>query len=90
MDRQDLHERLRELHRQLRQVDSVYEAERQSLQELMADIQELLEKNEGHDVPRYRRLRERLVRSVEQFEASHPTLTTLMGETIDTLAKMGI
>ncbi len=90
MHKQDLHERLRELHGELRRVELVDAGEREALTALMADIQALLEKGGGHDVTGYTRLRQRLKESTEQFEASHPTLTLLMGETVDLLAKMGI
>jgi hypothetical protein len=57
---------------------------------LIIDIQELLEQREEHEAQRYKRLGERLRESIEQFEASHPTATMVMGQTIDMLAKMGI
>jgi hypothetical protein len=90
MDRQHLHQRLQRLHSELRQVELVDEGERQTLEQLMADIQELLEKKEGQDVQRYKLLGKRLRESIASFEASHPTVTVLMGETIDMLAKIGI
>ena len=90
MDRQHLHNSLQQLHSELRQVELVDERERQILEQLMGDIQELLEKKEGHDEQRYKLLGRQLKESIEQFEASHPTVTMLMGETIDMLAKMGI
>jgi hypothetical protein len=90
MDRQQLHERLRQLHSELQQVELVDEGERQTHARLMADIRELLEKQEGHDLQKYKLLDEGLKGSLAKFEASHPTVTTLMGETIDMLAKMGI
>ena len=90
MDRQQLHERLRQLHSELQQVELADEGERQTHARLMADIRELLEKQEGHDLHKYKLLDEGLKESLAKFEASHPTVTTLMGETIDMLAKMGI
>ena len=90
MDRQQLHERLRQLHSELQQVELADDSERQSLGRLTADIQELLDKQEGQDSQKYKQLDEGLKESLAKFEASHPTVTALMGETIDMLAKMGI
>lgn len=90
MDRQHLHKRLQQLHSELQQVEVIDESERQTLEQLTADIQELLDKQEGHDLQQYERLGEGLKESLAKFEASHPTVTKLMGETIDMLAKMGV
>ncbi len=90
MDRQQLHSSLHQLHGELQQVELVNESERQLLEKLKADIQALLDKGEGNDAQKYKGLGERLKTSIAEFEASHPTVTTLMGETIDMLAKMGI
>jgi DNA repair exonuclease SbcCD ATPase subunit len=89
MVKEQLHERLRELHAQLQQLESVDEPDRKLLQQLSADIQELLEQQ--RDEPRqYRRLGERLTETVERLEASHPNLSLLMGQMADALSKMGI
>ena len=90
MERQHLNASLQQLHGELQQVELVNESERQILEQVMADIQGLLEKKEGHDSQKYKRLGDRLKKSMAEFGASHPTATTLMGETLDLLAKMGI
>ena len=90
MNRQDLDEKLQQLHSELQQVESVDDAERELLQQLMVDIQELLEDKEGDPGERYKRVGEGLRESIERLEARHPTATMLMGQTIDMLAKMGI
>ena len=90
MDKQDLHKKLQQLHTEFQQLELVDEKERDILQQLMADIQELLEQEEGYQVHRYKRLGERLRESIKQFEVSHPRLTMMMGQTIDMLATMGI
>lgn len=90
MDRQQLTARLQQLHGELKNVEGVNESERQMLEKLSADIQSLLDKNSGSDPQRYARLGERLKKGIEEFEAAHPTVSTLMSETIDLLAKMGI
>ena len=88
MDKQHLHQRLEELHKELQQVESVDDNDRPTLQKLMADIQDLLEHDEEES--RYGGLLEGLREGIERFEASHPTATMLMGRVVDALAKMGI
>jgi hypothetical protein len=90
MDAQHLHARLHQLHKELQQIESVDSEERRALQELMADIHEVLAKEEGLPIQKYGQLSERLRDNIAQLEASHPTVTMLMGQVIDTLGKMGI
>ena len=90
MDAQHLHARLQRLHKELSQIESVDAHEKRALQQLMADIHEILEREEGHPIQKYGQLSERLRDNIAQLEASHPTVTMLMGQVIDTLAKMGI
>lgn len=89
MDKQHLDKRLQELHGELSQIKSVDENERQTLQQLMADIQEILEKEEysqSHSGP----FEERLKYAIELFGVSHPRITSLMGQIADMLARIGI
>lgn len=90
MDKQQLHNRLEELHGELQQIESVDEHERQTLQKLMGDIKKLVEAEESDQHSVYDRLGEGLREGIERFEASHPRTTMLMGQMIDALAKMGI
>jgi hypothetical protein len=90
MNKQELHEKLEELHDELQQIDSVDSDDRATLQKLMGDIQELLEQEDDNATDRYRGLTEGLTDAIARFEASHPTSTMLMGRVIDALAKMGI
>jgi chromosome segregation ATPase len=90
MNRKDLEEKLQQLQSQLQQIELVDENKRQTLEKLMVDIQELLEQKEEKETQKYKRLGEGLRESVVQFEATHPTATMLMGQTIDILVQMGI
>lgn len=90
MNKQDLEEKLQQLHTQLEQIELVDENKRSSIEQLMADIEHLLEQEQGPETHKYKRLGERLTESVAQFEATHPTATMLMGQTIDMLVQMGI
>lgn len=89
MDKQQLDKRLQELHSELSQINSVDENERQILQQLMTDIQEILEKKEysqSYPSP----FEERLKYAIELFGVSHPRITTMMGQIADMLARIGI
>jgi predicted XRE-type DNA-binding protein len=90
MDKQQLDEILRELHNELRQTKSVDENERRILQQLMADIQEILEQREYDQAYPYNRFDERIKNAIEEFGVSHPRITTLMGQIADMLSRIGI
>jgi Domain of unknown function (DUF4404) len=90
MNKQNLEEKLQQLHSQLQDIELVDENKRQNLEQLMIDIQELLEQKEGKEEQKYKRLGEGLKESIVQFEATHPTAAMMMGQTIDILAQMGI
>jgi hypothetical protein len=90
MDKQQLHERLEELHNELKQIESVDEHERQILQNMIADINKLIEAGDTDQHHVYDRLGEGLREGIERLEASHPRATMLMGQLVDALAKIGI
>jgi hypothetical protein len=90
MDKQQLHNRLEQLHGELQQIESVDENERQILQKVISDIKKLVEEGESDQYHVYDRLGEGLREGIELFEASHPRATMLMGQVVDALAKMGI
>ena len=90
MDKQELHNRLEQLHGELQQIESVDEGEQQLLQTLISDIKKLIEAGESDQHHVSDRLGDRLKEGIELFEASHPQATMMMGQAIDALAKMGI
>ncbi|MEK6409894.1 MAG: DUF4404 family protein [Acidobacteriota bacterium] len=90
MDKQQLHNRLEQLHGELQQIESVDENERETLQKVMSDIKKLLEGPEADERDVHDRLGEGLREGIERLEASHPRATMLMGQVIDALAKIGI
>jgi hypothetical protein len=89
MDKQALHERLEQLHRDLQALDIPEARDRRMLDQLAADIRELLDRRDQRP-QHYRRLSERLAAGIAQIEASHPRITILMRQVIDQLAYMGI
>jgi hypothetical protein len=90
MDKTQLHETLEQLHGELQQIECVDESDRQTLQTLMADIEKLTGSRDSSQHHLYERLGEGLKEGIEQFEASHPRATMLMGQVADALAKIGI
>ena len=90
MNKQELHNRLEQLHGELQQIESVDAGEQQLLQGLMGDIKKLIEAGESDHRHVSGRLGDGLKEGIERFEASHPQATMLMGQAIDALAKMGI
>jgi Domain of unknown function (DUF4404) len=89
MDKQQLHEQLEQLHAALHQVDFSDNNEREILQKLGSDIQEILARQEA-PTEHYQGLGKRLKDAVAQLEASHPEATLLMRQVIDQIAYMGI
>ena len=90
MDTKHLHARLQQLHEELQHIGSVDGDEKRALQQLVTDIHEILEKAQERPTEEYSQLSERLKDNLARLEASHPTVTLLMGQVIDILAKMGI
>jgi hypothetical protein len=90
MNKQQLHNRLEQLHGELQHIESAGEGEQQLLQKLMSDIKALIEASESDHPQVSDRLGEGLKEGIELFEASHPRATMLMGQVFDALAKIGI
>lgn len=90
MEKQPLRETLIKLQAELDQTRSVDETERELLHGLMRDVQELLERSGEDPSHQHRSLSDRLKDTIQKLEASHPTLTTAMGQVVDALSRMGI
>jgi len=89
MDKQTLREQLQELHTELQQVETLDAGEREMLQNLAKDVQEVLGVKDD-STQHYGSLGDRLREVVAQVEASHPRATMLMRQVIDELSYMGI
>jgi hypothetical protein len=89
MTNEQLRAQLEHLHAELQQADSLDPRQREMLQTLANDIEQLL-KREEIKPHHYRGLGERLSEDVAQLEASHPQITLLMRRAIDSLAYLGI
>ena len=87
MDHQKLRSDLHKLHDELRAINSLDEEEQRILRLLESDIAELLARDDlrpDHDS------RQRLSEAMAQVEASHPRVTLLMRQVVDSLAYLGI
>ena len=88
MDNQELTKLLEALHNELQRTDKLDDKGQELLRHLDADIRSIL----GHEEkdPANESLALRLQESVEHFEATHPTLTTLLSEMLTSLSNAGI
>ena len=80
---------LERLHAELKQTDSIDREERQLLQALADDIQNLLGRSGGPE-EQYRGLGDQLREAVATLEARHPSVTLAMRQVIDSLSFLGI
>ena len=89
MKNEELHSQLAKLHNELHQTRDLDSQQRELLQTLADEIQALLKRDEIQR-HHYTGLSERLNDAVAELEASHPQITLLMRQTIDSLAYLGI
>ena len=89
MKNEELRSQLAKLHNELHQTHALDLQQRELLQTLADEIQALLKRDEIQR-HHYTSLSERLNDAVAELEASHPQITLLMRQTIDSLAYLGI
>jgi signal transduction histidine kinase len=87
---EQLREHLEALHSELTSTPSVDDRSKQLLEEVLADIRELLERTEPAAQDEHQSLGERLRDATQHFEDSHPTLSTAVGRVVDALSNLGI
>ena len=76
-----------EIQSQLANADGLPPDQRRSLEHLVRDLERLLhDPTAGEGAT----LRDRVTDSVRRLEASHPTLSTTLGNVVDTLAFFGL
>ena len=88
MNTDQLRKQLEHLRAELRQTDA-FDPQRELLLTRAQDIEQLL-KQEAIEPHHYRTLSERLSEDLAQLEASHPQITLLMRQAIDSLSYLGI
>jgi hypothetical protein len=87
MDHDKLRSDLEKLHGELRAITSLDENEQKLLRQLESDIEGLLSTDDlqpNHDAQR------RLSEALAHVEASHPRVTLLMRQMVDSLAYLGV
>ena len=89
MKNEELRSQLEKLHNELHQSSALDLQQRELLQTLADEIQALLKRDDLQQ-HHYTSLSERLNDAVAELEASHPQITLLMRQTIDSLAYLGI
>ena len=89
MKNEEFRSQLEKLHNELHQTHALDMQQRELLQTLADEIQALLKRDEIQR-HHYTSLSERLNDAVAELEASHPQITLLMRQTIDSLAYLGI
>jgi hypothetical protein len=82
-----LRELLQQLHTELEQTESVDDTTRSQLEHLTSDIQSILERSDDMHADENPVLHDRLGNAIEQFEASHPQLTTIMAQITEALRR---
>ena len=89
MKNEELRSQLEKLHNELHQSLAIDLQQRELLQTLADEIQVLLKRDEIQR-HHYTSLSERLNDAVAELEASHPQITLLMRQAIDSLAYLGV
>ncbi|MGE5248648.1 MAG: DUF4404 family protein [Bacteroidota bacterium] len=91
MDDLELRELLERLHDEIEETHTVDEKGRELLSHLDMDIRDLLDRLEEEGVDSSDpSLIQSLEDSVDHFEVTHPTLTTLLSQVLTTLSNAGI
>jgi hypothetical protein len=89
IDHERLRSDLKKLHLELQGIRSIDESEQEMLRRLESDIAGLLAR-EGDDLKPDDDSRQRLSEALAQVEASHPRITLLARQMVDSLAYLGV
>lgn len=90
MDDKKIRQLLQQLHDEINQTQSVDEKGSELLRDLDADIRALLERSEEHCLQVHPSIVQRLERTLRHFEVTHPKLTALIAELLESLTMAGI
>ena len=90
MDKDSLRDLVAKLHAQLSDALRADPKSRESLSEMMQDINRLIDKPAQAPSTAHGSLPERLERMAVQFEADHPTLAASTRRLVDLLGEVGI
>jgi hypothetical protein len=90
MDKNSLHDLAAKLHAELTTALQADPKSRESLSEMMSDINRLIDKGTDARASAQGSLPARLERIAVQFEAAHPTLAASARRLVDLLGEVGI
>lgn len=89
MDTEALQNMMDQLHGELSKLKIIDEDLREHLYQIMVDIEVLLDESEIAVEHHRDSLIHRMKRVVDDFEVSHPELTTILGDMAESLSRMG-
>lgn len=90
MNDDELRQLLEELHQKIESADTVDEKDREMLDHLSKDINNLLDRTGHGDRSDASREINRLEESIRHFEVTHPTLTATLSQMLNILNNAGI
>ncbi len=90
MDNEKFRQNLESLHTEIRNIQQIDDDSKDKLSKLASDIQQILKQGEDVSSEHHSNLTKSLKDSIQYFEVSHPRLTAVMNNLINTLSDMGI
>jgi DNA polymerase I-like protein with 3'-5' exonuclease and polymerase domains len=90
MDDHELRKLIEQLHAEIQNTHTVDEKGQELLTHLEADIRELLDQAERNGMQVQPSTLQRLEEGLDHFEATHPALTTLLSNLLETLSNAGV
>jgi len=90
VDNKSLKKELEQLHAELKNTQPGDQAQRDSLEQLINDVQDSLASSGEIDPELHTSLTARLTQAIELFEISHPLLTAQMDKLLEILSSAGI
>jgi hypothetical protein len=90
MDDKELDKLLQQLHDEIQNAQTIDEKSSELLRHLEGDIRTLLDRSAGSPIKVHPSIVERLESALNQFEVTHPDLTTLISRLLDSLSAAGL
>ena len=90
MDDHELRKLIEQLHTEIQNTHTVDEKGQELLTHLEADIRELLDRAGENGVQVHPFTLQRLEEGLDHFEATHPALTTLLSNLLESLSNAGV
>ncbi len=90
MEREKLQAMLAELQTELNQTQPKDKERRAALTNLVNNLETILDREDEDMGPHFDSFSDELRASIQQFEVSHPSLTSVLSHMLDTLSQAGI